>query len=94
MIKQFFLVDIEDKEYRIEYSYNKLLGKTVFAVDDDEFVARGHAFGAGVERSEIIMIGMTQGVLSIDKKGKARLICRDADEVKEVSGFDEPEFEQ
>lgn len=91
MIKQCFKVEIDDKEYRVEYSYNKLLGKTTFSVDDDEFSARGHVFGIGVERSEIIMIGMTQGVLSIDKKGKARLICRDADSVKEVGSFDDEE---
>ncbi len=93
MIKQFFLVEIDENTYKVEYSYSKLLGKTVFAVNDDEFTTRGHAMGIGVERSEIIMIGMTQGVLSIDKKGRARLICRDADSVKEVGEFEafEPE---
>ncbi len=93
MIKQYFLVEIDENTYRIEYSYSKLLGKTTFAVNDDEFSTRGHALGIGVARSEMIMIGMTQGALSIDKKGRARLICRDADAVREVSEFegDEPE---
>ena len=91
MIKQYFEVKIDNDTYRVEYSYNKLLGKTSFAVNDDEFSVRGHAFGIGVKRSEMIMIGMTQGALSIDKKGRARLICRDADSVREVEGFDDPE---
>lgn len=94
MIKQFFLVEIDDNTYRIEYSFNKLLGKTTFAVDDDEFSTRGHAFGIGVQRNEMIMIGMTQGALAIDKKGRARLICRDADSVREVAGFEEAEAEE
>lgn len=91
MIKQYFLVEIDENTYKIEYSYNKFLGKTTFSVDDDEFSTRGHAFGIGVARSEMIIIGMTQGALSIDKKGRARLICRDADSVREVEGFDDPE---
>ena len=53
-------------------------------VNGDEFSTRGHAFGFGVQRNEMIMIGMNQGVLSIDKKGKAKLICRDAESVKEI----------
>ena len=85
MVKQYFLVEIDENKYRVAYSYSKFLGKTTFAVDDDEFSVRGHAFGIGVKRSEMIMIGMTQGALSIDKKGRARLICRDADSVKEIS---------
>ena len=85
MIKQYFLVEIDEKKYRVAYSYAKLIGKTTFAVDDEEFSVRGHAFGIGVQRSEMIMIGMTQGALSIDKNGRARLICRDADSVKEIS---------
>ncbi len=85
MIKQYFRVEIEDKIYNIEYTYSGFLGKTTFSVDDDEFSLRGHAFGIGVARSEMIMIGMTQGALSIDKKGRARLICRDADSVREIS---------
>ena len=87
MIKQYFEVKIDENEYRVEYSYSKLLGKTTLCVNDDEFSTRGHAFGFGVQRNEMIMIGMTQGVLSIDKKGKAKLICRDADSVKEIDNF-------
>lgn len=84
MIKQYFEVRIDEDTYKIEYSYNKLMGKTTFAVNGERFSVRGHALGIGVQRSEMIMIGMTQGALAIDKKGRARLICRDADSVKEV----------
>ena len=94
MIKQYFEVKIDEETYRIEYSFNKFLGKTTFAVNDDEFSTRGHAFGIGVKRIEMIMIGMTQGALSIDKKGRAKLICRDADSVREVEGFEESESEE
>lgn len=89
MVKQYFEVKIDENIYKIKYSYKKLLGKTTFAVNDDEFTTRGHAFGIGVKRSEMVMIGMTQGALSIDKKGRARLICRDADSVREVEGFED-----
>ena len=84
MIKQYFEVKIDENEYKIGYSYSKFFGKTTLTVNGDEFSTRGHAFGFGVQRSEMIMIGMTQGVLSIDKKGKAKLICRDADSVKDI----------
>ena len=83
MIKQSFLVTKEENKHTVGYFYNKLTGKTKLVVDGDEFVVSGKIFGIGVCRREMIIIGGSQAVLDIDKKGRAKIICRDADEVIE-----------
>ena len=43
----------------------------------DSYTVKGKPFGIGIERNEMILIGDTQGILSVKKGGAAALICRD-----------------
>ena len=83
MIKQSFLVIKEDGKYTVGYEYSAITGKTTLRVDGDEFVVRGKIFGIGVCRREMIIIGGSQAVLDIDKKGRAKIVCREATEIVE-----------
>ena len=84
MIVQKWRVEIESSTYEVEYRYSKLSGKTVLAVDGDEFAVKGKPFGIGAQRSEQVIVGMTQGILSVKKDGRATLIVREADRVTEI----------
>lgn len=83
MINQKFKVVCGDAEHTVGYSYSSLSGKTKLCVDGDEFIVKGKPFKIGVCRREMIIIGMFQAVLDVDKKGRAKIVCRDADEVVE-----------
>ena len=83
MVKQSWIVLIEEKEIRVDYSYSALSGKTKLVVDGDSYTVKGKPFGIGCERVEMILIGSEAGSLNIKKGGKAVLICREG-EVKEI----------
>lgn len=83
MKKQIFKVTKDGCEYRIGYSYSPISGKTKLSVDNDEFTVSGKPFYIGVSRREMIIIGSSQGILDIDKKGRAKIICKDADSIEE-----------
>lgn len=83
MIRQSFKVEKDGEEYRIRYEYSKLSGKTKLTVNEDEFVVGGKPFCIGVCRRESVLIGTSQAILDVDKRGRARLICRDADSIVE-----------
>lgn len=84
MIEQRFMVICGEDEHTVGYSYSALSGKTKLCVDGDEFVVKGKPFKIGVCRREMIIIGSSQAILDVDKKGKAKIICRDADEIVEI----------
>lgn len=79
MIKQKWIVRIDGEEHTVEYECRPLVGKTVLRVDNDSFTVKGKPFGIGLVRSEMILIGNSQGVLSVKKGGHATLICRDGE---------------
>ena len=79
MIKQKWTVTVDDKSYSVEYQCSPMLGKIVLKVDEDSFTVKGKPFGIGLEHSEMILIGDSQGILNIKKGGKATLICRDGE---------------
>ena len=83
MIKQKWSVTIDGEIHTVEYTCSPFAGKTVLCVDDDSFTVKGKLLGIGLERSEMILIGNSQGVLSVKKGGRATLICRDG-EVEEI----------
>lgn len=83
MIKQSFLVTKEEGQHTVGYQYSKLTGKTKLTVDKDEFVVGGKILGIGVCRREMIIIGGSQAVLDIDKKGRAKIVCREAIQIVE-----------
>jgi hypothetical protein len=83
MIKQKWSVTIDGAEHIVEYTCSPLSGKTVLIVDDDSYTVKGKPFGIGIVRNEMILIGDTQGILSVKKGGKAELVCRDG-EVEEI----------
>ncbi len=84
MIVQKWQVMLEESSHEVEYRYSRFPGKTTLIVDGEEFTVKGHTFGLGVRRNEQVIVGMTQGALSIDKKGYARLTVREAVEVREM----------
>lgn len=79
MIKQKWNVDIDGNSVSVEYACSRLTGKTILTVDGDSFTVRGKPFGIGLERRETILVGSSQAVLEVDKKGRARLVCRDGE---------------
>lgn len=83
MIRQCFKVQKDGEEYRVGYEYSRLSGKTKLTVNGDEFVAGGKPFCIGVCRRESVLIGTSQAMLDVDKRGRAKLICRDADSIVE-----------
>ena len=83
MIKQKWLVTVDSTEHTVEYTCSPFSGKTVLKVDEDSYTVKGKPFGIGIERNEMILIGDTQGILSVKKGGSAELICREG-EVKEI----------
>lgn len=84
MINQKFKVICGEQEHTVGYFYSALSGKTKLCVDGDEFTVKGKPFKIGVCRREMIIIGMSQAVLDVDKNGRAKIICRDADEIIEI----------
>ena len=83
MIKQSWIVSIEEKKVRVDYAYSALSGKTTLTVDGDSFSVKGKPFGIGCARREVIMLGGEQAILDVKKGGKAQLICREG-EVREI----------
>lgn len=83
MIRQSWLILIDEREIRVEYSFSALSGKTVLSVDGDSFTVKGKPFGIGCARREVIMLGGEQAILDVKKGGKAQLICREG-EVREI----------
>lgn len=83
MIVQKWHVELEDNSHEVEYRYSKLSGKTTLVLNSEEFTVKGKIFGIGVRRSEPIIVGSVQGVLNIDRSGRAKLIVREAVSVSE-----------
>ena len=83
MVKQSWIVLIEGKEIRVDYSYSALSGKTKLVVDGDSYTVKGKPFGIGCARVEMILIGGEPASLNVTKGGRAQLICREG-EVKEI----------
>lgn len=83
MIKQKWKVTIDGAEHTVEYTCKPFSGKTVLKVDEDSYTVKGKPFGIGIVRNEMILIGDTQGILSVKKGGKAELVCREG-EVEEI----------
>ena len=79
MIKQKWTVTIDGEKHTVEYACTPLTGKTVLTVDGVSFTVKGKPFGIGIERNEMILVGGTQGVLSIKKGGKATLTIREGE---------------
>ncbi len=84
MIKQSWEVILDGEAHKVEYIFSRFSGKTVLVVDGDEFAVKGKPFGIGVQRNEPVIVGMCQATLSVSKNGRAALIVRDADEVREI----------
>lgn len=77
MIKQKWTVTIDGEKHTVEYACSPFIGKTVLKVDEDSYTVKGKPFGIGIERNEMILIGDTQGMLSVKKGGKATLTVRE-----------------
>ena len=84
MIVQKWRVELDGEAHEIEYKFSKLSGKTILTVDGDSFCVKGKPFGIGAQRNEFIIVGMTQGMLRIDKKGKAQLVLKDATKIENI----------
>ena len=82
MIKQNWTVTVDGEKHIVEYACTPFLGKTVLTVDGASFTVRGKPFGIGLVRREIVMVGGVQGILDVQKGGKAKLIVREADKVE------------
>ena len=78
MIKQKWIVQLENDTHKVEYRYSKLTGKTTLVLDGEEFTVKGKVLGIGVRRSEPIIVGSVQGVLNVARSGRAKLIVREA----------------
>ena len=83
MIKQSWIVTIEEKDIMVDYSYSALSGKTKLVVDGDSYTVKGKPFGIGCARVEMILVGGEAGCLNIKKNGKAVLVCHEG-EVHEI----------
>ncbi len=79
MVRQKWLVRIDDKEISVEYKCSAFTGKTVLVVDGDSFTVKGKPFGIGLVRRESVIIGGTQAILDVKKGGRAELIVRDGE---------------
>ncbi len=79
MVRQKWLVRIDDKEISVEYKCSPFAGKTVLVVDGDSFTVKGKPFGIGLVRRESVIIGGTQAILDVKKGGRAELIVRDGE---------------
>ena len=77
MIKQKWEVSVEEETCIVEYKCTPLTGKTELCVDGVSFAVRGKPFGIGLVRREMIMVCGVQGILDVQKGGRANLIVRD-----------------
>ncbi len=77
MIKQKWIVTVDENDHCIEYTYSSLGGKTVLVVDGESFTVKAKTFSLGLARRESIIVGDVQAVLDIAHNGKAQLICRE-----------------
>ena len=77
MIKQKWEVSVEEETCIVEYKCTPLTGKTELCVDGVSFAVRGKPFGIGLVRRETIMVCGVQGILDVQKGGRANLIVRD-----------------
>lgn len=83
MVKQKWAVTVDGKRTEVEYVCSPFSGKTTLTLDGDSFTVKGKPFGIGLARSEQIIVGGEQAVLTVDKRGCAKLICREGD-VEEI----------
>ncbi len=83
MIKQEWLVTIDEQKINVEYSCSPLTGRTVLSVDGDSFTVKGKPFAIGLVRREPLILGGSQAMLDVKNGGRAELICRDG-EVEEI----------
>jgi hypothetical protein len=83
MVKQKWVVTIDDSKIDVEYSCSAFWGKTTLTVDGDSFTVKGKPFGIGLARSEQIIVGGEQALLQVAKGGRAKLICREGN-VEEI----------
>jgi len=79
MVNKKWKVTIEDETHIVEYKCVPLLGKIQLTVDGESFTVQGKPFGIGLERREMVLVGSTQGVLSIKRGGSAELTVRDGE---------------
>jgi hypothetical protein len=79
MINQKLTVTVDGEKHSVEYSCTPFMGKTVLTVDGASFTVKGKPFGIGLVRREMMMVGGVQGVLDVQKGGRARLIVRDGE---------------
>ncbi len=79
MIKQKWKVTLDTGEHTVEYTCSPLTGKTVLTVDSESFTVKGRPFGIGLERCEMVLVGDSRGMLSINKKGRAALTVNDGE---------------
>lgn len=77
MINQKWQVTVEEESCIVEYRCTPLTGKTELCVDGVSFAVRGKPFGIGLVRREMIMVCGVQGILDVQKGGRANLIVRD-----------------
>ena len=77
MINQKWEVTVEEETCVVEYKCTPLTGKTELIVDGVSFAVRGKPFGIGLVRREMIMVCGVQGILDVQKGGRANLIVRD-----------------
>lgn len=77
MIKQKWEVSVEEETCIVEYKCTPLTGKTELCVDGVSFAVRGKPFGIGLVRREMIMVCGVQGILDVQKGGRANLIVKD-----------------
>ena len=77
MIKQKWEVSVEEETCIVEYKCTPLTGKTELCVDGVSFAVRGKPFGIGLVHREMIMVCGVQGILDVQKGGRANLIVRD-----------------
>ena len=79
MIKQKWKVTVDGEVHGVEYSCAPFTGKTVLCVDSSSFTVKGKPFGIGLVRREMIIVGGVQGILDVQKGGRARLIVREGE---------------
>ena len=77
MIKQKWEVSVEEETCIVKYKCTPLTGKTELCVDGVSFAVRGKPFGIGLVRREMIMVCGVQGILDVQKGGRANLIVKD-----------------
>lgn len=83
MIKQKWSVTFGEEKHDVTYECTPVTGRVALCVDGSTFVVKGKPFGIGLVRREVVIVGGAQGLLDIQKGGRAKLTVRDG-EVEEL----------